>query len=327
MPTAAIAKPIALLGSDLHLSHECPVARMCEADWYTAMHRVLDFLACAQQEWNVPLILAGDIFHHYREPPQLINFAIDNFPKHVYAIPGQHDLPFHNIDQITKSAYHTLCQTNVIQNIPSNQSRVSMMSEGTRLFMHGFPWGAELRPYHQTLGDDSNTFHLAVVHHYIWERGHTHPGVTEETHVDTLRKKLKGFNAAVFGDNHSRFISEGVGLYPKIINNGCLMRRRIDEAGWSPMATLLYNDGTHMDVAIPIEDECIATTPQKTKPEAAVVDAAGLIEDLKDAGYTGQDFCLALRMTANLDKTISPACRKILLEVAQNAGSEKVPRT
>lgn len=322
------ATPIALLGSDLHLSHECPVARMCEDDWYTAMQHVLVFLEETRKSYDVPLVLAGDIFHHYREPPQLVNFAMRYFPRRVFAVPGQHDLPFHNIDHIEKSAYYTLCHTNTIINLEANKREVCKMNAARRvLVLHGFPWGAELKPRVELMGDESCMFHLAVVHHYIWEKGHTHPGVTQETHINTLSEKLRGFNAAVFGDNHSRFTRGAAYPYPVIINNGCLMRRRIDEADWHPTATLLYADGRITDVPIPIDHECIATTPVKPRTDQAVMDAAGLMEDLRDAGYVGQDFALALRMTANLDQTISPAAKKILLEVAANAGSERVPKT
>jgi len=318
-----VPQPIALLGSDLHLSHECPVARMCESSWYGAMREVLRFMGATADKYNVELVLAGDIFHHYREPPELINFALQHMPQ-AYAIPGQHDLPFHNLEHVHKSAYYTLTNYGKLFNLPSRMTCHGRRSaNGVELWLYGFPWGTELDELSPPEWS-SSVFRLAVVHHYVWLKGHTHPGATEETYCETLRKKLRGFNAAVFGDNHSRFVSNGEDPYPTIINTGCLMRRRMDEAAWRPSLTLLFDDGSYEAIELPIDNECIAATPTNPYPagEAAVLDAAELLAELKDAGYVGQDFRLALRMAVQLDKEITPAARRILQEVLdKNAGS------
>jgi hypothetical protein len=321
VPNMSKAFPIALLGSDLHLSHTCPVARMCEADWYEAMRRVLVFMSQWKQECDVPIILAGDIFHHYREPPELINFCIEHFPE-MWAVPGQHDLPYHNIEHVHKSAYHTMCRVGRIHTLlPDEPAPLGVRSGGSikRLVLHGFPWGAPLQGLNALPGEDG-TYAIAVCHHYVWMRGHEHPGATQDTYYETLRGKLEGFQLAHFGDNHSPFYSPGADPYPGILNTGCLMRRRMDEAQHKPALCLLMSDGKVERLELPIGDECIAATPANptTPQSSAVMDAAELMADLKDAGYVGTDFKLALRMTIQLNKDISEPCRRVLREVLKD---------
>jgi hypothetical protein len=62
---------------------------------------------------NPPIVYVGDIWDHYRQPPEAINWAIRELPK-GYAIPGQHDLRHHNYEDIKKTAYWTLMEAGVI---------------------------------------------------------------------------------------------------------------------------------------------------------------------------------------------------------------------
>ena len=95
-------KPVALVCSDIHLCHTRPTSRSAEPDWYEAMARRLhqvDEIASYQQ---VPVLCAGDVFDRWNSPPELINFAIKNMPP-MWAVPGQHDLPHHRLDEVHRS--------------------------------------------------------------------------------------------------------------------------------------------------------------------------------------------------------------------------------
>ena len=98
---------IAIFAADLHLSLKAPIWRSTEQDWFEAMLRPLVELRTLATLHNCPIVYAGDIFDKWNSPPELINFAIEHLPK-GHAIPGQHDLPLHNYEDIRKSAYWTL---------------------------------------------------------------------------------------------------------------------------------------------------------------------------------------------------------------------------
>src|SRR4030042_1550393 len=96
-------KVIALFCSDLHLSLTPPVFRSNEPDWLTAQQRPLDELRALQSKHQCPIFCAGDLFDKWYGGPkehacELVNWAIKHMP-YMHCIPGQHDLPEHDLTQ------------------------------------------------------------------------------------------------------------------------------------------------------------------------------------------------------------------------------------
>ena len=120
MSTAPV---IALLVGDIHLSAKAPLCRAKEPDWFEAMARPLMELVDLQKQIGKesdgipPILCAGDVFDRWNSPPELINFALEYLPPQMYSIPGQHDLPNHNYNEIDRSAYWTLVAANKITNV------------------------------------------------------------------------------------------------------------------------------------------------------------------------------------------------------------------
>lgn len=184
------AEVIAILASDIHISN-CPSARSAELSWFAVMKRQFDELRELQILHNCPIIYAGDIFHKYNASPELINFAIENLPR-GYSIPGQHDLPDHRMDQIKKSAYHTLCEADILLNLEDSK----LISQ--KLIAHPFPWGVEIRQKEpERWIDGLGAIHLAVVHSYIWKEGCSYVGASEDQKYTGYMLKLQGYDAAV----------------------------------------------------------------------------------------------------------------------------------
>ena len=109
---------VAIACSDIHLTLTPPAARAKEPDWFAAMLRPLNELRHLAKIHEVPIICGGDVFDTWRVPNELVNWAIQHLPE-MYSIPGQHDLPFHQIDDIDKSAYRTLEWVGVLKQLPS----------------------------------------------------------------------------------------------------------------------------------------------------------------------------------------------------------------
>lgn len=223
----AIDRALALLCSDIHLSINPPAARRGESDWFAAMERTLQQVKdLASAHGNIPVICAGDVFDRWNSPPELINFALEHLPT-LWAIPGQHDLPLHRMDLIEKSAFWTLVIAGKIHIL----DRVKIPIAG--LEVYGFGWGAEIVPPL----DDFSIIRLAVVHRFIWTGDYGYPGASDDSNLAQIRKKLKGYTAAVFGDNHKGFI---VG---SILNSGTLFRRKSDEIDYKPSVGILMKTG------------------------------------------------------------------------------------
>lgn len=274
--------PLAIVCSDIHLSHLPPIARTGEANWYGVMKRQLQELKALKKELDpIPLICAGDVFDHWRSPPELINFALKYLPE-MYAITGQHDLPYHNYEDLHRSAYWTLVQAGLIYHIePLESQRINSID------VVGLPWGASADTSKEFKGD------LAVIHSYCW-KGKRIPGLTtDRTHHDSWWKDLKrrGFKAALFGDNHHGFLANNGHL----LNSGTFFRRKISESDYQPKVGILLTSyrfvrvpikSTELDVILP-DNNSVITALENMQDNPAI---ARLIERLGNITEVAYDF-------------------------------------
>lgn len=225
----------AILVSDLHLQAKPPVARSTEPDWFAAMARPLNEIANLAEEHGCPVLYAGDIFDRWNAGPEVINFALRHLP-HGYAIPGQHDLPNHNYDDIKRTAYWTLVEAEHIVDL--TQGQVTLV--GHDLFLYGFPWGFDPQPI--TPSEDGE-LNVALVHKFIWTDNTGYTGASMVENLVAYKGNLTGYDVVAFGDNHKGFIRHTKGG-PTICNCGGMMRRKTDERDYRPGCGLLRADGT-----------------------------------------------------------------------------------
>jgi len=225
-------KIVALFCADVHLSLTPPIARSAEPDWLKAQGRVLKQVCDLADEHQCPVVCAGDVFDRWNPPVELVNWAIENLPE-MLAVPGQHDLPMHRYEDVKRSAYYTLSVTN----------RIMDMADGLPLnvrgiYYRGFAWDQELLGLEKT---DGRFRYVLVAHHFVWTKGRNdYPGAPPDCHADRIKAKVGGYDIAVFGDNHKRFMQVWTGgcLY----NCGCLIPRRSDERSQKPAVGLLQED-------------------------------------------------------------------------------------
>lgn len=212
---------LAILCSDIHLSHKPPVGRSAEPNWYQAMDRQLSQLRKLQKRYKCPVICAGDVFDRWNSPAELINFAIDSLPQRFYSVSGQHDQPNHRYDDIHKSAYYTLESAGVMEDISSGSFCMKEVK------FHGFGYGVGGSTVDALIEQPGGSMNVAVVHAYCWRNKATaYPGAPRGGNLKSWKKKLEGYDAVVFGDNH-------IGFYDKdsnIFNCGTFMRRKVDDS-------------------------------------------------------------------------------------------------
>ena len=303
------ADPVRLvLTSDWHISARPPVARSSEPDWWAAMARPLVQVRELVHRHDCPLVIAGDVFDRWDAPPEAINFLLDHLPQETYAVPGQHDLPHHRYGDVGRSAYGTLVKAGAVRSLLPGDP---LVARGAML--HGFPWGTPLSPCPERhLLDD--TLHVAVVHRYCWRDGRSHPGVRQEDHVSIHRHSLKGFDLAVFGDNHKGFLSWKVGKKAHrlpILNCGGLLRRKSDERDYRPSVGLLRASGAVERRFLDSSSDLFAEAPERIMTGG--IDAAEFLAELDRLGDSVLDFHEAvLRALGSMGA--SPGVRSAVLE-------------
>jgi hypothetical protein len=265
---------LAILCADIHLTLRPPAARAGEPDWLAAQARPLEQLKGLAAN-QCPILCAGDVFDRWNAPAELINWAYDHLP-YMRAIPGQHDLPFHSYEDVDKSAFKTLSLLGVIKELVEWQTILG----GT---VQAFPWGAEIEPA------DGPPPHIAVIHSYIWRKGCSYPGAPDESNIDGWAERLRGYDVAVFGDNHIPFSGRAGAC--RVVNCGTLQRRKADEH--QPQVWLLHRDLTVEPVDIDISEDVFDGTTTAT-PEKETADFSGFLEELNTLGTAALDFTTAV---------------------------------
>lgn len=297
-------KVIAILCSDIHLSHKPPRARRNEPSWFDAMADSLRQLRVVSERYKAPILCAGDVFDRWRSDPELINFALNYLPE-MYAIPGQHDLPLHNIDLIQRSAYWTMVLTGHIHPIVANQPTAAEND----LVIHGFPWGTKIKPYTKK----SKKYHVALCHDYFWTDTHCFPGAPITQEVGTYKKLIKGYHAVAFGDNHKGFQTEVNGI--GVLNCGGFMRRKSDEIDYEPQVGLLCNSGQIIVHKLKTSHESFTTLEQEEEGLRKMLKAHDIDDFLTGLTELQQetfDFITALEFAME-EKMVSNEVRRLIL--------------
>jgi len=298
---------LAIFCADLHLSHNPPIFRSVEENWYEAMKRPLDELKSLQEKFDCPVICAGDILDRWNSPPELINFAISNLPDNMFAIPGQHDLPFHRYEDIKKSAYWTLVEASKIISIPPGDL-INVAS--SRLTLYGFPYGKKITP----ISVQSKFLQIAVVHEYRCIEGRDYTGAPDESYLRMNDKNLIGYDVITFGDNHKGF-KTSVNVDSTIFNCGTFMRRKSDEIDYKPQVGLLLESGKVESYYLDISKDRHLEVQGKMDT-AASLDMKAFIEELEKLGDTDLDFEDAMKRYLKRNKIKDAVCNiiKIAME-------------
>lgn len=300
---------IAVLCSDLHIQMKPPVARSAEDDWPGKMEQYFTELRAVCEHHGAPLVVAGDIFDRWNAPPEAIMFAMRVLPPKTYAIPGQHDLPNHDYKAMDRSAYGVLKETGVITDLEPGV-RPYLRPD---LQLHPFPWGYPIKPLSQQNTPKGDRVHLAVAHKYIWKKGAGYPGAPKEARVGNLRKQLRGYDAAVFGDNHKGFLIKGGKNGPSVLNCGGFMCRRIDERAYQPRIGLLHRNGSITEYLTNRNDDKFIDVDELGELASRGLDMTKFIGSLSELGSEGIDYLEAVRRYLD-DNNITGRIKELVLE-------------
>lgn len=232
----------AILTADLHLSLRTPIART--DDYPEAQKRKLQFIQELSYKNNFcPILCSGDIFDRWNSTSELCSWAFDNLPKNIIAIPGNHDLPLHSLDQYKKSSLYLL---DTVQKI------IVLKNEG--LFVRGMDVfgiasGSDIRITERK----STRRRILLLHELVIQNtGSPIPG--GYTAAKILEMFGKDFDLIVTGDNHQSFTVKT--KKSLLVNPGSMMRITADQADFRPRCYLYYaEDNSVVPVEFPIQKE------------------------------------------------------------------------
>jgi DNA repair exonuclease SbcCD nuclease subunit len=240
-------KVVLAFSADWHLSDKPPLVRSSEKSWWDVQSRYFDQIRRLTK--NIPLVVAGDIFDKPNPSVGFINFCIDEIPE-MYAIPGNHEMPYHSYDYLESSAFIILQKCKKIR-------MFEHLDLGNGVILHGFPFGSPLEPC-----KEPSSFHIdvAVTHEFVWTDKTGYPGAKPKAHLDSFRERATGYDLVICGDNHKPF--KVTKQTPMIVNCGSLMRLTIDQLDYRPRIWYLYSDNTVEPVYLDTTED-VFLTPER----------------------------------------------------------------
>lgn len=256
-------EPTAILTGDLEWRSTVPECRI--DDFFEEQLRKWQWLCELQKKYNCPVLDSGDVFDQWKSPPWLEVLALKNTPDRFFTVPGNHDLPGHNIENFNRSSLAVLAAAGRAKVLlqPCHESFANL---------YPYPWGSELK----ACADESNTLPcVAICHVMTYEEEKPWPGC-KDTEAKRLLRKMKGYDLVLTGHNHKPFVVELNGRL--LVNPGSLMRTAADQLDYKPRVYLWYSETNSVEpVYVPIKNgvisrEHIDRKEQKDNRMAAYID-------------------------------------------------------
>lgn len=303
---------------DLHLSTKPPIFRSVEENWVKTQEGYLTQVADFVRANSIPLFLAGDIFDKPDVAPEIITVAIRSFVGlNLFACAGNHDLHFHRLDQLHRSAYGTLVEAGILRNLEPYMPGEILHPKG-HMRIWGFACDVEIKP---VFSKSEDYFDIALIHDMIWEGNKGYTGAPDSKHVKSHLKNLQNYSLAIFSDNHIPFeyYPEDPEL-PIIFNCGCFSIRKSSERNYKPSIGLIYSDGSvgrhYLNIS---QDKYLEVEEIENLIES--IGANSFTEALLELGDCALDFAAYIKHLLNKEK-VDTRVKELILTSLQKYGQK-----
>ena len=193
------------------------------------------------------MLHAGDLFHHWKASPYLVAQTMSALPEKFHTVYGNHDLPYHRLDNADHSGIYPLVIADRINT------------------EYGCHWGIkpeEAVPFIlRYVPSDPDMLRanrkVLIWHKFVYKSKKPFPDAKESDEVYNIlgREDLKGYDLIVTGDNHQNFISERDGIL--LVNAGPITRQTIKDN--EPVVYLYYADDHYVEEhPIPCEPDAVS---------------------------------------------------------------------
>lgn len=234
--------PDAILCADFHFRADNPE---CRKDIFLqTLSRKMKFLKKLQEHCNMaPFLFAGDLFHKWNNKPALLSWAIEQMPHYFYGVPGNHDLPAHNLDRYSESSMGVVQMARKVSYLHGPKVRQKIMSfhsKSVPFCAIGFPYGSKPEKPPKKF---EKMRKVAVIHEYCYKGKKPFPGAMNG--VTKMMRKFPDYDLIVTGDNHIPFVHEMEGRL--LVNPGSLTRQTADQIDHKPRVYLWFADDNRVE--------------------------------------------------------------------------------
>jgi DNA repair exonuclease SbcCD nuclease subunit len=236
-----------IVTADWHLRSQRPRCRL-DDNWFDTQKKALDQILRYANEYGAEgVICIGDIFHSTNETTNEIINMVQEFAielQHIggtfYILAGNHDLPQHNLDNISRSAFQILLNSiNILEIIQLchtiNVGYISAANFG---------------------GEDDINADVIFKHILCFPENAKLPPSDKIVKPSELFEQFTNAKYIFTGDYHRQFIFENKKKKQMLLNPGCLIRQAADMIDYDPSVLLVeFNDGELKYKSLPITDD------------------------------------------------------------------------
>ena len=285
----------AIISADWHIREDVPECRM--DDFQDSMWKKILFVKELQEQYNCPVLLGGDLLDYWKPSPELLTKIIENFPKDIFTVLGNHDLPQHKLELVNKCGIRTLQAAKTLTILP------------------GTHWGMPLQRSSLRIKGRK----IAIWHIHTWHKVLPWKNCTSSSATSIL-KNYDIFDLIITGDNHIPFVIRDNGRL--LINPGSLMRQTADQIDYKP-AVWLYSAETNevSPVYFPIDQKAVSREHLESK-EIRNSRIEAFITKMNDDWATTLDFEENLRRFFNTNE-IDPEVVDLINEALNNVKLRK----
>jgi len=289
-----------LVTSDWHLRSDKPRCRL-DDNWYLTQASIVDEIKRLCILHSAPVLIAGDIFHKAKSSAEMESLFLSRMLTHATIIPGQHDMPGHNIDKMEESSFNVLVNARVKYGC-DNQ------------YVDWVTYGDETDTVHR--GEYVNT--ILLIHELVVENESNLGSFTNVSSAYDVLKRFPDYKYIIAGDNHHGFIHKSRdGRY--VIVPGSITRQSSDMLDHQPRVVLIDTDADTV-TSIDLPDDITMVTDEFVKKEKEQDERINtFVETLRDSKRVSLSFIDNLH-TAMRENELEEGVTKIIHELLEGVG-------
>ena len=293
-----------IVTADWHLRSDRPRCRLDE-DWEDTQQAAVEQVVRIANERRMPLLFLGDMFNTPQQPSRIVNMALEaleSITAGVYLMAGNHDLPFHNWDNVFGCSFGTLW----VEAVGRNKVIRDLNDLGAAPV-----FGVE----------PVEKIDLLFLHQLVFPSKKSIPPKTDAVCADNLLDKYKWARTIFTGDYHQRFV---VKRGPRIlINPGTILRQSADLLDYVPTVyEIELTDGYLTKITeIEIEDNEELVTDEYLRDKEAREDRVeAFVDALAGTEEVSLDFEANLKRAVDENrKSLGKRATEIIEELLEEA--------
>lgn len=260
-----------LLTADWHLRPDRPRCRL-DTDWLDTQRQAIRFIVDLTRERDLALVVLGDVFNVPQAGSAVEVMAMQELKRapRVCLVAGNHDLRFHNYDNVDQSSFGVLRQY-----FPEMENTLGMVTVDSAPFGRDKPTGAKYAFTHQLVFPDRKSM----------------PFGCEAKTAEDIGEQFPDAQWIFTGDMHHSFDTKTDDGRQRIVNPGCILRQTADLLDYQPKVAIVDTDaGTVEWVPVPDNDAQVVTDAYLRTAEVREERVSAFVEAVKSKGAVSLSF-------------------------------------